>query len=269
MFRSRYANNKERYLALREMTCSDYRYDGTYLCGPEKERSIFSTCDTNPINAAQHGIKIKSDNEEFFCDGIADTIDDNNAKTFESLKSTLKNHNMVLITDAVGLHADDRIGIHDTKTMWRWLADNSETLKECGIDTIGLEFVNDDVSDTDDGASYSITQGKMSNVDDDDIITLREIAKHIKIIGLDNPNYTDKDFIKNVQQKVSQSHDTNKIAFVIGSGYAYDVCYKSLKFPANYFEIMNLDRDSEPEEVGVIHFIELRCENLDPDAYVD
>jgi hypothetical protein len=58
--------------------------------------------------------------------------------------------------------------------------------------------------------------------------------------------------------------ESTKIAFIIGSGYVYNLCRSaSLNFPREYYEIMNLDRNLDPEISDYTHFIKFTCANLD------
>jgi hypothetical protein len=227
---------------------------------------------------------IDSGDHKVQCTKIYDNVRENNDQGFGKLRECMEESNVVLVADAVGVHPVDgddadmesiiRLphGMHDTKTMWRWLLEHIQKFRDAGIQTIGLEFINKNVEHpftpldhTIESIGNLITKNKSSNVDANDLMiidTLRQLASKINIVGIDGDRLTPGAFVKNAIELSESARPGNRIALVMGSGYASELCDKTKypQFPETSFEIMNLDREFESD--NEIHFIQIQCRDL-------
>lgn len=281
-----YIKNKKCYESL---VCESYK-KSAHLCGSVNDPHITVSCSSSyDANSTDYSIVKTADKNYTHCPPIYSNVEKNNANTFERLKRTLSSsltgykYNAVLIADAVGVN--DLYGVHDTKRLWKWIAEYIDSFIDAGINVIALEFVNENaffipldlsfesnsnkknkMNKTNKTNKTLISTGKSSNVSPDDVSILREIIKNdrIKIVGIDSKNGY-RGMLESVRELSKLASPNNKIGFILGSGYAAEICssihYHA--FPKWLYEINTLKQDLENDTE--LHFIELMCSDIDTD----
>ena len=261
-----YADNKNKYLRVRDLSCEGYR-DRSTLCGPRDDPSIFTSCGRN-IDKDSDSVVI-SDDEIRYCNRIAPELSENNKATFDRLRDVINGNSVVLISDSVGVHESDwtRIGYHDTKKLWKWILDNIDNFISAGIEVLAMEFVKvkpDFLPYVPDQlTNKTIVSSSSTNVDQTDLETLVSINKRMPIIGLDDNGYAPEHILKNIENVHKKIEPQRKMGVIIGSGYSKDICLNPdrFSFPTIHFEIFNIKRDLEPS--NDLHFVRFYCDDYD------